>query len=250
MRNIFKTGLILGLFTLFTFSCKEYEIPTYSGPDAVNLYAKLDYQSGTGYATYDSLEMSFLAYPSSYGEHTFDLLVRIMGAASEKPRTVKLGLGKNNTAIMGTDFTMATEVTIPAGATEIVVPVTAYKHSGLEEEVTVDVIVEKSNDFIGAIKQEVKFKFSAMFPTNWYASSGDLGYTGYLLGTCTKAKYRWYYEVESTIDLVKYATGWSDYATGPALIFKLNSAIDAHNAQFGSDESKWLKDDDGSNLRF
>lgn len=250
MRNIFKIGLALVLSALFTFSCKEDEIPVYSGPAAINIYAKTDNMSGTGYSVSDSLEMSFLAFPATYVEHTFDLLVRIMTSKENRDRTVKLGFGESQTAVFGTDFTMDTEVIVPAGATEVVVPVTAYKHAGLEEEVVVDVIVEPSQDFIAAIKHEVKFKFSAAFPEDWYASSGDLGFTGYKLGDCTKAKYQVYYQLESTIDLAKYATGWMDYATGPALIFRLNQYIDQYNAQFGDDESKWLKDDDGSNLRF
>ena len=234
MKNILNITTVLCVAFITLASCKEDAIPYYSGPNGVNL-------------TTGQEEMSFLAYPPEVTEYTYEVNVTLMSVKENQDRTVKLELGDKTTAQAGTDFTYPQEVTIKAGEVKATVPVTVYRTrlAELQEILMVELEVKAENGFTPGINGTLELSFSAIFPNRWYSSGGYMVMFEYYFGKePTRSKYQFVYEYIGTIDVVAYEQMW------PAYYLKndLNAAIDAYNN--GKPESEWLKDDDGSNLRF
>ena len=237
MKDILRNSFIAAVTVLMFVACQEDEINRYAGPDAVNMliFGK------------DSAEFSFLTVDPKLEEYVFDVDVNIQTEIADYDRTVNIGLGERTTGILGTNFEVADQITIPAGKTSAVLPVKVYKQGlvDIEGGLVADIVVKTSDDFIGGVRDRVKLVFSGDFPKDCYSSSGDVAAIPYMIGKCSKAKYQFLFEHLGTIDLIAYAS-WN-YTPIIALRNELNAKLDKIAAD---NDGVRLKDDDGSDLIF
>ncbi|MEG2791621.1 MAG: DUF4843 domain-containing protein, partial [Odoribacter sp.] len=218
MKNNLKIGLLIGLISLFAVSCSEDQIANYSGPDAINLRINQK----------DSAETSFLAMDPAISEYTFNVEVEIQSLMVEKDREVNFALGNRTTAVVETNFVTPLKITIPAGKTSAILPVTVYKKGLVDVPggLAVELVVLPSTDFVPGVYGKVKLAFSGDFPKNWYSSKGNASILNSFIGKCTKNKYQFVFDYLKTIDMAAY-TGW-DYGPMTALKDELNTKLDAY----------------------
>ena len=246
MKKFIKISLLFGVLAVSLSSCKEDEIKPYNGPESINIVLT----EGT------TADMSFLTFGPEVVSYTFGLEAQLVGYASNAPRTVELAVIK--TYIDGEEapvpegyYSMPSSAVIPAGGNKVSVPVVVNRADiGDEGVFTIEMAVVGNGDFVGSSKGTIDLSFTKEFPNTWYdsdvAGTNALSFAAYALGKCTKARYAYLYNHLGTIDVAPWSPNYG--AAMNTHITKMNGEIIAYNSQFGSDESKWLKDDDGSNL--
>lgn len=151
-------------------SCNEDEIVTFDSDDA-GIY----FQSGGQRYFFiniddyvDSTYYSFSEEADDVTEHVLSARLRTLGKVRDYDRKVRVVVDtENSTAIEGTHFRAdLNNIVIPAGASEVQVPVTFLRHpSLLEQEVILMLKVEDNENF--------KVPFERQKNTNVYYATGD-----------------------------------------------------------------------------
>ncbi len=121
MKIIIYTISILCLLS----SCAKEKIMYYEGPDAISIYI--------GRYDSDSVIYSFLTKLPEVVQDTVKLRVRIQGAATAVDRRINLVATDGTTAVENRDYILS-EITFPAGATEILYPVVLLRSPNIREE--------------------------------------------------------------------------------------------------------------------
>lgn len=165
-----KLLYILMAMPLVFLSCNEDEIVTFDSDDA-GIY----FQSGGQRYFFiniddyvDSTYYSFSEEADGVTEHVLSARLRTLGKVRDYDRKVRVVVDtENSTAIEGTHFRAdLNNVVIPAGASEVQVPVTFLRHpSLLEQEVILMLKVEDNENF--------KVPFERQKNTNVYYATGD-----------------------------------------------------------------------------
>ena len=240
MKNLMKISLLFSAMVVIISSCKEDAINPYIGPDAINIAMA----SG-------NVNMSFLTLAPDVETYTFDVQAQLVGFASNVSRTIEFTVeatyhNDEETSIPAGSYTVPVNISMPAGEGRVSVPVQAHRSQFGDEGIYgIRVAVVANNDFDISSHSTLELTFTKEFPKSWYDSMNTF-YAGYNLGVCTKARYEYLYNYAGTIDVGPW--GASMGAAANTHIREMNRLIMEYNAQFGSDESKWLKDSDGSNL--
>jgi hypothetical protein len=244
MKNIARVLLLCGLAAIAPVSCREDEIEGYNGPESMNL----------ALAGSDP-DMTFLDYAPDVMTHTFEMEARLVGYAAGAPRTVEIAvietmIDGRAAEIPAAAYTIPATVTLAAGEHTAPVALVVNRDAIADQgayEVVVGVVDNK--DFSGGYNRSLKLSFTRAFPTEWYdslvAGTPYMSWGGYWLGACTKARYKYFYEYFKQVDIAPWSTGMM---TMMPYITDMNNQIIIYNSQFGDDQSKWLKDDDGTNL--
>ncbi|MCL2561668.1 MAG: DUF4843 domain-containing protein [Rikenellaceae bacterium] len=240
-----KISLLFGAMVVILTSCKEDAIKPYIGPDAINIAMV----SGDA-------NMSFLTLAPSVETHTFDVQAQLVGYASNVSRTIEFAVtatyhDDEAANIPASSYTVPASITIPAGEGRVSVPIQVHRSQFGDEGIYgIRVTVVANNYFDLSSHSTLELTYSKEFPRDWYDSTrtnpAAMSWAGYNLGVCTKARYEYLYNYAGTIDVGPWSASMGAAATTHAR--EMNRLIMEYNAQFGSDESKWLKDDDGSNL--
>lgn len=161
--------VLMALPLLFT-ACNEDEIMTFDSDDAgiyfqyggqIRFFINID-------EYYDSIRHNFGQDADDVKEYTLTTRLRTMGKVRDYDRKVRVVVDEaNSTAIRGTHFTADLEnIFIPAGASEVEVPVTFLRTPDLvEKEARLMLKVEDNENF--------KVPFERQKNTNVYYASGD-----------------------------------------------------------------------------
>ncbi len=244
MKNIIRISLLCGLLAIVQLSCSEDEIQGYHGPEAMNLVL-----AGS------DPDMTFLNYAPDVMSYAFEVEAQLVGYAANAQRTVQIAvtetyLNGEEADIPAGAYSVPSTVTLPAGEHTASVKVVVNRN-GIADEGTYEIVIGivDNDDFSGGYSRSLKFSFTKEFPVEWYdsnvAGTNAMSWGGYWLGACTKARYKYLYEYFGQVDIAPWST---DMMSMYPYIDDMNNKIIIHNSQFGDDQSKWLKDDDGTNL--
>ncbi|MEG1949806.1 MAG: hypothetical protein RR137_05485 [Odoribacter sp.] len=229
MRKIYKINGLFCLFLILLSSCQEDNIASYSGPVAVNMSSNGSREFG----------MTFVE-SGDILESTFDIVLSVQGEVSYQDRVVKFVFGDKQTAVSGTNFEMPGEALIPAGELTDTITCKVFKAGLTYDPLLIDLQIAPNVNFeCGGVYGQILVKVMLGYPTEWYASEGDIFWADYLLGKCTQARYKFVSATIGTIDLKEYALKpWGAGFT--QLAKELNALL----------EKNPLLDDDGSNMKF
>lgn len=163
---IFVTIAVIGMFC----SCNEDHIMTFED-DVQGIYfqtgvQKYFYRNYDGY--WDSTYYSFSTADDDVIEHKDSCRLRTLGKVRDYDRKVRVVVDQENTtAVEGTHYRVDfSNIVIPAGKSEVYVPVTLLRAADLKEQsVRLMLKVEANDDFI--------VPFATQKNTNVYYDSGD-----------------------------------------------------------------------------
>ena len=165
MKKIVSTLLTLAVIAVFT-ACENDKF-YYQDEARARIEGPYEWALGT-----DSLIFSFAVYPSTLLEQPMTMTLYVMGEAAATDRTVKLEVDAAQTTAASTQYTLPTEVTIPAGAFEATFDVTLKRTSDLTSKaVALYFKVAESSDFKAGVNEQNHFliKWNDILgkPKNW-----------------------------------------------------------------------------------
>lgn len=117
--------LLIGTIVLL-FGCKKEEVPFFSGKPGINFYLSQ--------SQIDSLTYSFAYNLEELDKDTVFLRMRVMGAAADHPRHIKIEAGEGTTARAGEHYALP-ETYLPAGELEVDYPVVIFNTPEMLQQV-------------------------------------------------------------------------------------------------------------------
>ena len=166
-----KLIYILLAAPLFFVACDQDEIPTFDNEDAgvyfqyggqTRLYINIDQY-------YDSVAYSFSTAADTVTQHVIETRIRTLGKVRDYDRPVKVVVDHEGTTMTeGVHYRANLDnVVIPAGASEVQVPVTFFRTPDLEDQrLTLMLKVEPNEHFM--------VPFTSQKSTNVYYSQGEI----------------------------------------------------------------------------
>jgi hypothetical protein len=216
--------LFLVIIAITLFSCKKQEVETYSGGDGVNFYV-------TTYEP-DSISYSFAFSVLPKQRDTVFFKMRVLGAASDKPRTISVKAGAGTTARKGIDYELP-DMILPAGQLTVLYPIVLLNSPEmLNKTFRLVAEVAESKDLVsGATGTEiggtitlknvrVDITNQIVKPTYWPSIEGAFG-----LFSVTKFKFM--IQVTGLTDFSEEAIGIDGYYNLPV---KLRNALAEYEA--------------------
>ncbi len=180
---------VLAVSTLGLTGCSEDVIELYSGPKAVRV-------------DIDGSDDGVLTHSFGFDNDqnfTYKVELTLSGFNVDYQREFKVEL--TGTAVEGTDFTMPTTVTLPAGACSVEVDLVLNRPT---EEKELIITVVNSGDFVVGNPGTVKVIYNDDVPSEWVSTSW---YYNYYLGDPSQTKNLFVHDLTGSADLGSH--GWS-----------------------------------------
>lgn len=236
-----KNILIYFALLLVAYSCKEDAIDVFTSKPLVNV--SID-KGKKGLDTTSVITFGFDDV-SEYSKDTVMLRVYISGVPTSTDRVVALNV---TGATKDVDYVLPTTATIKASEVEINVPCVILRSNNLvnEGEKRMIVNVVGDNNFNTGINNTIKIIFSDDIPSSWV--NGDWS-VDMFLGTCSKAKYKFFYDMLGFYDLK--GLGYAQFQPFSAY---LNQRVADYNADPGLFNNKYgpvpMVDENGNIVKF
>lgn len=232
--KITKILLILIAFA----ACKEDEIDLFSGQPAINMavITEKGYMDTTRHVSFGFMGEKTL---------TVEFVAKLEGVPVDYDRTITFRTGGD--AIYGTDYTMDTLVALPAGAHEIRIPCHITSNASLVNN-NRTIIIESIPDgtFIKGFQQTAQIVISDGMPNQWIGNGSAWSY----LGVCSRAKYRFFYDMLGFYDLSNYR----DDTTIREIASYMRQKLNAYNTDPEAFDNKYgetpMRDENGRLIVF
>ena len=183
MRYFCILWLLLGVT-----ACQEDEIDLYSGDPAISMAVILE--NGRTDTT-RSINFGFMTEK----EITVDFLAKLEGLPVGYERNIKFVLGGD--AIRGTDYEFPDKVILPDGAHEVRIPCRIKCDGSLmDQNRTIVLAVIPDETFVKGFQSSARVVIGDGMPGEWVG--GDYWY---ILGHCSRLKYRFLYDMLGYYDL-------------------------------------------------
>lgn len=219
-----KYSLILALVLIIFTSCREDEIKLYNSKPALGVrILNADKTTSTEY----SVPFGFVLD----NEYIVSVKFQLTGEAVNYDRLFKLSFGGN--AIPKVDYEMNETQTLPAGEIDILIDCKIIRSANLANEGDKELIINitESDALTSSVYNKVTIKFSSDIPTKWMSNSWA---ADYIMGDCTKEKYKFLYDMMGFFDL-----GTKDYGDFTVITVYLNGKIKEYNDDPSVFENKY-----------
>lgn len=221
IKNILCGCIMLCSFAAAFTACSTDEDFFYQDEPRVRLVGEKMWAAGT-----DSVNFSFVAFPSSFTEKEIYVDAQIMGDVASHDRTVNLAVDQTLTTASAAQFSAPTTVVIPAGQTKGTFTVTLKRDASLQQKnVRLYLKVEESGDFKPGVNEEnhIIFIWTDVLskPNNW----ADLEP---FFGSYSNVKYR--FMLEHLGDEGELNTTTMSWAKLNSLRIRFQNALNDYNA--------------------
>lgn len=202
-------------------ACQEDEVELYSGNPAISVAVVLD--NGQTDVT-RNIEFGFM----EENEVTVDFLAKLEGIPVNYNREIKFTL--DGDAIQGTDYELPDKVILPAGAHEVRIPCHIMRNLSLmDQNRTITLNIEQNDLFIKGFQSTSEIVIGDGMPGEWIG--GDYWY---ILGHCSRLKYRFMYDLLGYYDLNEFS-----YAELTMIASYLQKKVNEYNMDPGSFGEKY-----------
>jgi len=196
--------IITFCFLLFTismvFSCKEDEIDLFNGKAALFIGVKMD-KASTPERDMDSVRNISFGF-TDLQETTINFMVRLQGIPGKADRKITIKVA--GTATKGSDYELNENVVLPAGAHYVLIPCRIIRNPTLmdtQKKLTLSLVATELFEVPDTTKARINL--SDGIPTNWVNNS----MATYILGSCRKVKYQFFYDMMGYYDLADLLYG-------------------------------------------
>ncbi len=219
-------------------SCSTDENFYYQDEPRVRLVGEHTWAVGT-----DSISFSFVAYPATVTEQTFNVDAQIMGNAADRDRTASISVDTQKTTADSRLYTLPQTVTIPAGQTKGTFQVTVRRDASLQQKaVRLYIKVDDSADFKKGVNEEnhltVIWNDILSKPKNWAELEE-------FFGAYSNVKYR--FMLNNMVGIGELSTETMSWARLNSLRIAFQNALNAYNAEHPGNP---LTDENGQLVTF
>ncbi len=181
-------------------SCKEDEIELFNGKSALFVGVKMDERS-TPENDMDSVRSVAFGF-SDLQETTINFMVRLQGIPAKEDRKVKIKILGD--ATKGTDYELNENVVLPAGAHYVLIPCRIIRNpTFMDTQKRIMLSLVADDLFEVPDTSKARINVSDGIPTEWVNNS----FAAYVLGTCSKIKYQFFYDMMGYYDLAEVPYG-------------------------------------------
>lgn len=237
MKRYNKYGFLL-IFMLLIGACKEEQIELFTGEPAINI--GIETEKGGNDEKKRNVNFVFM----KEDEFIVNFMVMLEGIPENRDRRVNIEIG--GSAVKNSDFVIDDEIILKAGAHKIIVPCRLKRTESLMDvsrNITFKFI--QDNEFICGYKLSAEIEISDGMPDNWVNG----GFADYVLGKCSKMKYRVLYDFLNIYDL----DGYNDVEFRIMADY-LNSKVADYNVNPGKYDNKYgpvpMVDENGKEVTF
>jgi hypothetical protein len=182
------------------FSCREDEIDLFHGKAALFIGVKMDRAEApeNDMDTVRSLSFGF----TDRQEATINFMVRLQGIPVKEDRKIKIKVA--GTATKGSDYELNENVVLPGGAHYVLIPCRIIRNASLldtQKNIVLSLVTDEL--FLVPDTTTARINLSDGIPTDWVNNS----MATYVLGTCRKVKYRFFYDMMGYYDLADILYG-------------------------------------------
>lgn len=186
----------------------------------IRLVGPENYTSGT-----DSLEFSFVTFPTDTTEKVMNIDVCVMGLAVDYDRTASFEIVDSLTTATSSHYSLPLSVTVEAGEATAILPLTLYRTSDLEEaSVRLYIKVVANDDFEVGVNEENHLLaiWSDMLtkPNNWDELEE-------FFGSYSDVKYR--FMLNNADGISEFSTDTMTWAELMSYKIKFQNALDEYN---------------------
>lgn len=193
MKKIIKFCFLI-LISSTVFSCKEDEIELFNGKSALFVGVKMDERTAPE-SDMDSVRNVAFGF-TDLEETTVNFMVRLQGIPSKDDRKIKIKVG--GTAIKGSDYELNEHVVLPAGAHYVLIPCKIIRNPTLidaQKTIALSLVADEQFEVPDTVKARINI--SDGIPTEWQGNAMAV----YIFGSCTAAKYGFFYDMMGYYDL-------------------------------------------------
>lgn len=193
----------------------------YQDEARIRIVGPENYTSGT-----DSLEFSFVTFPSDTTEKVMNIDVCVMGLAVSYDRTAQFEIDESQTTATSAHYSMPLSVVVPAGEATAVLPLTLKRTADLEDSsVRLYIKVVASSDFAVGVNEEnhllAIWNDMISKPNNWDELEE-------FFGTYSDTKYR--FMLNNANGISEFSADTMTWAELMSYKIKFQNALDDYNA--------------------
>ncbi|WP_423735417.1 DUF4843 domain-containing protein [Chitinophaga caseinilytica] len=175
-------------------ACKKDEIEIFNGKPALFIGVKMD--SGKPVEKDIDTARNIAFGFTDLQDTRIYFIARLQGLPAGTDRKIKVKVG--GTATKGADYELDENITLPAGAHYALIPCRIIRNASMaDNEKSIILKIVADDQFIAADTLQATVRISDGIPTEWknnfFASS--------VFGTCTKAKYQFFFDFTGFYDL-------------------------------------------------
>lgn len=220
-KNILGICLMLCAMATAFNACSTDEDFFYQDEPRVRLVGEKTWAAGT-----DSVNFSFVAFPSHYTEKEIFVDAQIMGDVASRDRQVNLAVDQTLTTATDDQYSVPASVVIPSGQTKGTFAVTLKRDASLQQKnVRLYLKVVESADFKPGVNEEnhIVFIWTDVLskPNNWSELEP-------FFGTYSNVKYR--FMLEHLDDEGELSATTMSWALLNSLRIRFQNALNEYNA--------------------
>jgi hypothetical protein len=217
-RNIYLFASLL--LALLTSSCRNDGF-YYQDEARARLEGPYEWAMGA-----DSLNFSFASHPASVVEMPMEMTLYVMGEAADRARTARIEVVADKSSATAADYSLTTDITVPAGAISAPFTVTLRRTAGLQSKsVRLYIRVVADGDFAVGVNEQNHFTLvwsdQLSKPRNW-----DTQLTEFF-GVYSIAKHRF---IIDTLGIAEFSTDTMTWGQLQNYRILCAAALTAYNA--------------------
>ena len=229
--------MCIGIASAFS-ACSTDEDFFYQDEPRVRLVGDYTWAVGT-----DSISFSFVAYPTTTTEQTFNVDAQIMGNPVDRDRTANISIDPQKTTADASLYTLPQTVTVPAGQTKGTFQVSVRRDASLQQKsARLYIKVDDSADFKKGVNEQdhlvIVWNDILSKPKNW----ADLEE---FFGTYSNTKYR--FMLDNMVGMGELSIETMSWSMLNSLRIQFQNALNDYNAAHPGNP---LTDENGQAVTF